>query len=137
MKQITILSKIDNDTISTVMATLAHAGIDIHSITADHYGHQTVIHVITDDEALAIRILQKNPNWQVMREDALLLEIVDKTGVLAEIARHFDNAGTPLRSIRFVERYDGHALVAITTEGSTTVSDLIKEIENEQNLIRT
>lgn len=135
MRQITILSESDDDAISAVTSALAEAGINIHSITADHYGHQTVIHVTTDNEAGAIRVLQENGCWQVMREDALLVRVTDKPGILARIARRFDEAGTPLRSIRFVERYDGHALIALTAKNTQTAHNLMKEMEKEQALI--
>jgi hypothetical protein len=135
MRQITILSESHEDAISVVTATLAEAGVNIHNITADHYGHQTVIHVITDNEAEAVRILQENGCGQVMREDALLVKVTDKTGILARIARRFDEAGTPLRSIRFVERYDGHALIALTAKNTQTAHNLMKEMEKEQTLI--
>lgn len=131
MRQITILSEADDDAIASVTGALARAGIDIHSITADHYGQQTIIHVTTDDEAGTIRILQEKPAWQVLREDALLVKVADKTGILARIAKRFDDAGIPLRSLRFVERYNGHALVALTTENREAACNLMKEMEKE------
>ena len=126
MKQITILTDSQSDGITEVTEALARARINISSIAGEHYGAQTVINVTVDDEAAALDILQKNAAWQVIREDALLLRIEDEVGALAKIARRCADEGIRLRSIRFVERHNGYALVAISTNEPEKTRMLLK-----------
>lgn len=133
MRQITILSQSQKNMIAAVTEALARANVNIQSISGEDYGVQSVINMTVDDEAAALDILQKYPEWQVMREDAFLIRVEDEIGALAKIARQFDEAHIPLRSIRFIERHNGYALVAISSEKSAEAADLIAEIQ--KNLI--
>lgn len=116
MKQITILTEAQGDIITEVTETLACARVNISSIAGEHYGRQTVVNVTVDNEFVALNALQNRQDWQVISEDALLVRIDDKVGALAILARRFSDAGITLRSIRFVERHEGYALVAIATD---------------------
>ena len=128
MKQITILVAGHSDGITSVTEALAQKKINILSIAGEHYGEQTVVNVSVDDEMGALEVLQLNPLWQIVREDALLLRIEDEVGSLAKIARHCANAGITLRSLRFVERHNGYALVAISTDAPDRAREILQDI---------
>jgi len=128
MKQITILVGGNTDGITEVTEALAHTRISIRSIAGENYGSQTVVNVTVDDETAAMQVLQRNPLWQVIREDALLLRLDDEVGALAKIARLCANAGIPLRSLRFVERHNGYALVAISTDAPEMAREILKSV---------
>lgn len=110
------MAQTPNDMIAEITDVLARAGINLGTIMAEHYGMQSVVTVSVDDEEGALKILQDRPEWQVICEDALLVKVRDEVGALAKITRRLADGGVKIRSIRFVERYDGHALVALATD---------------------
>jgi hypothetical protein len=128
MKQITILTDSETDMIAEVTEALAQAGVSIRSIAGEHYGKQGVINVTVDDEQAAIDRLENRHDWQIIREDALLIRLEDEVGALAKISRRFVDAGITLRSIRFVERHQGYALVAIATGDPSKARLLLKNL---------
>ena len=128
MKQITILTEAQGDIIAEVTEALAHARVNISSIAGEHYGRQTVINVTVDNETDALGALQNRQDWQVISEDALLVRVDDEVGALAILARRFSEARITLRSIRFVERHDGYALVAIATDEPEKGRELLKNM---------
>lgn len=128
MKQITILSQSKNDLIADVTQILADAGIDLDSITGRNFGAQSIATITTTNDSKALEVLQRQPALQVVSEDALIVRVEDKQGALAGLSRRFSDAGINIRSIRFVERYDGHALVAISTERTNDALALVSDI---------
>jgi hypothetical protein len=129
MKQLTIM--IDDarpGTIADVMNVLAAANVNIDSISGEHYDKQTVVIASVDREAPAIAAIQRQPGWHVMSEDALLLRVEDEVGALAKVARRFTSAGLDIRSIRFVERHEGYALVAVSTGNAAEARVLVRDL---------
>lgn len=128
MKQITILSENKSDLITGVTQILANAGVDIESITGRNFGEQSIATLTTGHYDDALKVLQKQQHLQVMSEEALIVRVKDELGALARLSRRFADAGTKIRSIRFVERHDGYALVAVSTERTDEALKLVKDI---------
>lgn len=128
MKQITVLARSQGNMIADVTDILAGAGVNIDSITGEHYGAQAVVNITVDNEQTALYALQKRLDWQIIHEDALLVQVKDEIGTLAKLARRLADKNVAIRSIRFVERYDGHALVAIATEHPEEAREAVKDI---------
>ena len=128
MKQITVLARSQENIIAEIAEILANNGVNIDSITGEHYGAQAIVNVTVDNEDIALYALQRRLDWQIINEDALLVQVKDEIGALAKLARRFSDQGIAIRSIRFVERYDGHALVAIATENANGAKDAVKDL---------
>jgi hypothetical protein len=128
MKQITILSNSSEDVITSVTETLAMFGVNIESISGENYGDQAVVIVTVDNYYEALKAIHNDPDLQVMREDALLLKVKDEIGALARVSRRFADAHINIRSIRFVERHEDYALIAVSTERTKEALDLVKDI---------
>ncbi|PJB69819.1 MAG: hypothetical protein CO093_09500 [Alphaproteobacteria bacterium CG_4_9_14_3_um_filter_47_13] len=128
MKQITILSQNKKDLIADVTQLMAVADIDIDSITGRNFGDQSIVTLTTKDDAEAFKVLQRHQDFQVMSENALIVRINDERGALAKLSRRFSDSGINIRSIRFVERHDGYALVAISTERTDEALKIVKDI---------
>lgn len=128
MKQITILSQNRQDLIADVTQVLSESGINLDSITGRNFGEQSIATITTKSYDEALSILQKYPDLQVISENALIVRIEDELGSLAKLARRFADAGINIRSIRFVERHDDYALVAISTERTDKALDVVKDI---------
>lgn len=128
MKQITILSQNRRDLIADVTQVLSESGINLDSITGRNFGEQSIATITTKSYDEALSILQKYPDLQVISENALIVRIEDELGSLAKLARRFADAGINIRSVRFVERHDGYALVAISTERTEEALGLVQDI---------
>lgn len=128
MKQITILSENQKDPIGSIMRILADADVNINSITGEHYNEQAVVTITTEQQFEAIKAIEPHDHYQVLSEDILLVRVNDKRGALAEIAQRFSRAGIDIRSIRFVERHEGYALVAISVTRTTEALNLVSDI---------
>lgn len=128
MKQITILSQNRRDLIADVTQVLSESEINLDSITGRNFGEQSIATITTKSYDEALSILQKYPDLQVISENALIVRIEDELGSLAKLARRFADAGINIRSVRFVERHDGYALVAISTERTEEALVLVQDI---------
>jgi hypothetical protein len=128
MKQITILSQNRRDLIADVTQVLSESGINLDSITGRNFGEQSITTITTKSYDEALSILQKYPDLQVISENALIVRIEDELGSLAKLVRRFADAGINIRSVRFVERHDGYALVAISTERTEEALGLVQDI---------
>lgn len=128
MKQITIFAESNRDLITHVTQLLADAGIDLESITARNFGEQSIATITMRDYDEALKVLQKQSGLQIVSEDALIVRVGDEQGALARLSKRFSDAGINIRSIRFVERHDGYALVAISTERTNEALELVKDI---------
>lgn len=128
MKQITILTRSDSDIIAEVTVLLANAGVNIDSITGEHYGTQAIVNVTVDNEEAALYVLQKRLDWQIVSEDAVIVRIKDELGSLAKLAGRLASAHVMIRSIRFVERHEGNALVAVSAENIESARGALSDI---------
>jgi hypothetical protein len=128
MKQISILSKNRRDLIADLTQALCDSGINLDSITGRNFGEQSIVTITTENYDNALNLLQKHSDLQVISEDALIVRVEDELGSLAKLTRRFADAGINIRSIRFVERHDGYALVAISTERTDKALDVVKDI---------
>jgi hypothetical protein len=64
----------------------------------------------------------------VVTEDAILVRLKNQPGALAHIARRFTDAGIGLRSVRFIQRDDDFALVAISTDRTEAALALVADV---------
>jgi len=128
MRQITILSEEKKDLITDITGMLADAKIEIESITGRNYGQRAIVTVTVNDFEKAMQVISLNNDLDIMSEDALIVRIEDELGSLAKLSQRFSNAGIDIRSIRFIERCDGYALVAISTERTDKALELVKDI---------
>ena len=82
--------------------------------TVDHY----------DD---ALRALHR-AGFTAVSEDALLIRLPDEPGALAGVMKRFKEAALNIRSVRFISRRDGFAVVAIGVERTDEALALVKDL---------
>lgn len=128
MKQITILSENKTDLIADITQFLAEERINIESVTGRNFGKNSVVTITVQDYQSALNKLQECERFQVICEDAIIVKITDELGALAKLTRRFSDAGVQINSIRFVERHEGYALVAISTERTDKALNLVNDI---------
>ena len=62
------------------------------------------------------------------REDALVVQLDDRSGELARITRRFKEANINLRSVRVIRRWGGKCFVALAAERSDEAKALVKDV---------
>jgi len=127
MKQLTIITEDRPGLLSEIATLLAEAGINIQDVDAEAAGPTSAISIAVDRYDEAVRILSAR-GWKVYAENTIVIEVPDEPGALARVARRFSDAGVNLRSVRFIRRRKGKALVALCTPEETRALELVKEL---------
>lgn len=127
MKQISIVSEKNPQLLAQLTENLARHEINILNIDAETVGEHTVIVMEVDQYDLALKVIQQMPRLHAISEEAILIRLKNEPGALAKITRRFFDANIAVRSIRFIERDEHYALVAISTERSNKALNLVAD----------
>jgi hypothetical protein len=128
MKQITVIARNRAGLMADVTGALAAAGINIENADAQSFRDAAVMILTVDRYDEALRALQTLPDITAVSEDAILVRLRNEPGALARVSSRFREAGINIRSIRFVQRDDDHALVAISTERRAEALELVRDV---------
>jgi len=128
MKQIHIVSTNRLGLIADLTEALALADINIRSVDAEEVGDNAVIVFDVDQYDRALQSLRDIQGIQIITEDAILVKLRDQPGALAQVARRFTDAGVSVRSVRFIQRDEDFALVAISTDRTEAALALVADI---------
>ncbi len=127
MKQLTIVTQDRPGLLTDIASALAEAGINIEDIDAEAAGSTSSISIAVDRYDEAVRLLSAR-GWKVFAESTIVLEMPDEPGALARVAKRFSDSGVNLRSVRFIERRHGKALVAICTPDDARARELVRDL---------
>jgi len=128
MKQIHIVSTNRIGLIAELTEALARADINIDSVDAEQVGDNAVIVLNVDQYGPALLCLREFQGLQIVTEDAILVKLKNQPGALAQIARRFTDAGISVRSVRFIQRDEDFALVAISTDRTEAALALVADV---------
>jgi len=112
MKQITVLSENRVGALSDVCTELANVGVNIKSITAQGQGDYGIIRLVTEDVNTAKKALEK-AGFKLTVSDIIVVNLNDRPGEMAKIARKLSNAGVDVECIYILGKEDDKVQVAI------------------------
>ena len=115
MKEIIIPVENAHGTLASVSETLAGAEINIELIEARVLGAHGIIVLRVDRYDAALRTLS-DAGYRAVTEDALVLDLENRPGSLAEVARRLADARIGIRSLRIVERTGERSLVTLVAD---------------------
>jgi len=127
MQQLTIITQDRPGLLAEIAEALAAAGINIEDLDAEAAGPTSAISIAVDHYDAAVRLLTAR-GWKVFAEDTIVVEMPDEPGAIARVAKRFSDAGVNLRSVRFIERRRGKALVAISAPDEAQALALVQDI---------
>ena len=115
MNEIIIPVKNAPGTLASVSETLARAEVNIEFIEARVLGEHGVVVLRVDRYDAALRSL-RDAGYRAVTEDALVLDLENRPGSLAEVARRLADARIGIRSLRIVERAGERSLVTLVAD---------------------
>jgi hypothetical protein len=127
MKEIVIVSDGRPNMVAEITEALAVAGVNIEFLSAEIIGGSRVAILTVDHYDEALRALARTP-YQVISEDAFLIQLDDKPGELARITGRFKDAGIELRSIRIIRYEAGTGIIAVAADRTEEAMELLKDV---------
>jgi histidine decarboxylase len=146
---ITLVGTANRNLLAEVSAVLASEGLSIEALTAAESAGVEVVKLQVDDRDRALQILNQNLDigrcygqadpfqeagqvlsqleYQSVSEDALLVQLEDRPGALAELLKSCRGELVNIRSIRLLWRGQGKGVVAIATASPGALKDLIED----------
>lgn len=128
MKQLSIITENKLGVVTNISEALATESVNIESLDAELAGNQVIVVLNVDQYDKAMQIIHKLKNMKIVTEDAILVKLTNQPGALAKVARRFTDAGIGLRSVRFINRDNHFALVAISTNRTEEALQLVADI---------
>ena len=127
MKTITIVCDDHPGIVAEVSEIAASTGANIESFEAKTIGTLAVVSISVDKHDETLLALAQSP-FHAFSDDAILIQLDDKPGALANISQRFKSAGINLRSLRIIRRDGGKAIVAIGMDRKDEILDLLKDV---------
>ena len=127
MKQIAVMAPNRAGVLAEIAKALADAGVNIDTLDAESAGDLGVVVMTVDLYDAALHALQR-AGLTAVTEDALLVKLADEPGALASVMMRFKEAAINVRSVRFLQRRDGFAIVAIGVERNAQTMALVEDL---------
>ncbi len=126
MKEIIVPVEHASGALATVSETLAHADVNIEFIEARVLGTGGIIVLQVDRYDTAIRTLSE-AGFRAVTEDALVLDLENRPGSLAEVASRLKDARIGIHSLRIVARAGERSLVALVADDPDAARRVLAE----------
>jgi len=126
MKQLVIVTEDRPGIVADISTALAEKNINIESIDAEATKLHGVVILSVDKYDEALKTLT-DASFTVYTENTIVVEVADKPGALAKIARRFKDADLNMRSIQIMKREEGNSLVAIAADHTKEAIKLVED----------
>ncbi len=127
MKQVTIVTPARAGLMADISDQLGNAGINIETLEAFVVRDWDIVQLTVSDYDQALLVL-RDAGYDAITEDAVVINVKDRPGALAEVTSRLHDAGVTMRSMRILHRQAGEAMVAISMERSEDAMRLIDDL---------
>ena len=124
MNRIIVMAKNEVGVIADISKALADEGINIETISAEGLCEKGVITLTTDAYDDALRVLT-HAGFKTVSDESLVIRLPDEPGALAKVAERFKNAGVNIQSLHIIDRRNGHALVALSSDDRAKAETIV------------
>lgn len=123
-KQFEVLVQDKPGEVARLAEVLAKNAVNIRGISTDLGKVQPVVHVITDDEATARRVL-KASGMDFRERDVLVISMSDKPGELAKVTRKLAKAGVNIESMFILVPKVSEVQLAVGVDARDKAQDML------------
>ncbi len=117
MNRIIVMATNELGVIADITAVLAREGINLESInTEGAAGEPGTVILTVDNYDHALYVLNQAGFKAVSDDDTLVIRLRDEPGALAGVADNLKGAGVNIQSMHILNRQDGYAMIALTTD---------------------
>ncbi|MHB0957478.1 MAG: hypothetical protein ACYC6N_22130 [Pirellulaceae bacterium] len=128
MREITLVTPAQAGLMADISDHLGRAGINIETLEAFVVRDWDIVLLTVSDYNRALVVL-RDAGYDAITEDAVVINVKDQPGALAQVTRRLHEGGVDIRSVRILHRQAGEAMVAIsmnrTDEGMRLIEDLL------------
>jgi len=126
MQEITIITSNKVGVLAEICELLGGSGVNIEGISGQGMADKGLIRVVTGDTATATKLLTKN-GFPHTVGDVFIIEMPDRPGELAKIARKVAKAGVNVESIYILSKNKGAMTqVAVKTDNNAVAMKFMK-----------
>ena len=111
--------------LARVTEALANAAVNIRAITSESKHESTYLRVVTSDVQTTEKALS-NSGLKYELSDILDLELIDRPGELAKVARRLARAGINVHSIYILGSKNGRTEIALVVDNIERAKTAIK-----------
>ena len=127
MKEITIVTPLQDGLIARVSKVLGDAGINIENLDPMDVKQFSMVTLTADRYNDALQCL-RDAGFDALTEDVVLIHLKDEPGALARVTQRLYEGGIHVRSIRILHRQVGEAMVALSMDRSQEALALIQDL---------
>lgn len=113
MSRVIITVKNQVGVVADISKALAARHINIEAINAHTTEDTGIITLETNDPDNTLIVLA-DAGFKAVVDDSLVFRLPDQPGELAQVAQKFKDAGINIQSLHILNRYHGHATVAVS-----------------------
>ena len=124
MKQFNVFVENRVGELARVTEALAQSAVNIRGLATDKLGPKPTVKVITDDENSTRRALRR-AGLQFEETDVVVIDLIDRPGEVAKIARRAANEGLNIGSVFLIGKKDTPAALALVTDDSKKAKKLL------------
>lgn len=127
MRQITIIATARAGLMADVAELLGNAGLNIETLEAFVVREWDIVQLTVSNYDQALQVL-RDAGYHAITEDAVVINVPDRPGALAQVTRRLYQAGVEMRSMRILHRQAGEAMVAISMDRNQDAMQLIDDL---------
>ena len=110
--------------IAGITTVLADAGVNLESINTQENNRQGAVIITTDHSDRALYALNQ-AGYKAVGDEVLVLQVPDRPGALASVAQRLKDARVNIQSMHILDRHDGRAMIALTTDDQDRAQEAI------------
>ena len=126
LDRIVIMANNEVGVIANITRVLAEEGINVESINIETAGDRGAVILTVDNTDHALSALNQ-AGYKAVSDDALVLRLRDQPGALAGVADNLKKAGVNIQSMHILNRQDGYAMIALTTDDRARALEAIDD----------
>ncbi len=113
MKEFDVFVENKPGELARLTEALARTAINIRGLATEKHGPRPVVKLITDDE-LSTRVTLERGGFEFEEFEALVLELIDRPGEIAKVARRAAKAALNIDSVFLLGRPQAASMALVT-----------------------